>query len=84
MVKMAAAAVTKKQAQVSLIRLMVLPSFPSPFDDVIAGGLEKAKNLAGKFSARFRLRLARRSFKNISPARQAQSPQARVADFMRT
>src|SRR6266545_7545410 len=31
MVKMAAAAVTKKQAKVSLIRLMVLPSFPRYF-----------------------------------------------------
>src|SRR5262245_32181316 len=47
MAKTAAAAVSKKQAKVSLIRLIVLPSPPAIWL-CDCGGLEKAKNLAGR------------------------------------
>ena len=50
----------------------VLPSFPRY---LTLWGLEKAKKSAGKFFSRFRPRLTRRSFKNMSPVRQAESPQ---------
>jgi len=91
MAKTAAAAVSKQQEMVSLIRLisgglalcsrnglMVLPSCPPLFGYVIAGP-GKGEEPSGGNPPPDSDRLARRSFKKISPARQVQLPSSVAA-----
>jgi hypothetical protein len=59
---------------------MVLLFFPAISCVVDFGARKGEERSGGKVLRPIQTRLARRSLEKISPARQAQSPQARVAD----